>query len=154
MSRQPRGTAAAEAARRVAAVMAIAADDTTTTPDDSTATAQVDDLAEVDTTQPLDQRPIGTALTPAQLSEGVALADATNRAVKLARNAEHNRFAAAYTADVNAAGVLIELLIEVIDQHGSHELADPATIHKLRIHLDSWVGQRGLNGDRAEGGGS
>jgi hypothetical protein len=140
MPRQPRGTAAAEAARRVAAVMALAAGD-------SAATAQGDDLAELDTTQPLDQRTTGTALTPAQLSEGVALADATNRAVKLARNAEHNRFAAAYTADVNAAGVLIELLIEVIDQHGGHELADPATIHKLRIHLDSWVGQRGLNGD-------
>jgi hypothetical protein len=104
-------------------------------------------LDEVDTTQPLDQRPTGTAVVPAHLDDAQALASATDRAVKLARNAEHNRFAAAYTADVNLASGLIELLVEVGDRHSDKELADPATIRKLQAQVESWALQRGLNGD-------
>jgi hypothetical protein len=116
-------------------------------PEARAARQRVAGLDDVDVTQPIDQRPHGAPIVPARDLEARALATATDRAVKLARNAEHQRFAAAYTAETAIIGHLIELVVAVGDRHADHQLGDLEAIRQGRNLFESWAIHRGLDGD-------
>jgi hypothetical protein len=104
-------------------------------------------LHEVDTTQPLDQRPgNGQAMVQARLDHASVDQRAAELAVKVARVAEHARFAAGISADVAHTASLYELLGRAGDATQDHALVAPDLIGQVRSEVEAWGKDRGVNG--------
>jgi len=101
-------------------------------------------LAEVDTTRPLEQRGNGAPLVPARLHG--ADQRAADMAVKVARVAEHARFAAGISADVAHTAQLYELLGRCGDATSDRELVPADLISQVRSQVEAWGKDRGVDG--------
>jgi hypothetical protein len=120
------------------------------------AARRVDALAEVDTTQPLDQRPTGTAVVKAtgHTDDDEFYA----RGIKIVQRADTLRFEAQTAVDCRSLlDQARRLLDEAQDQQDICQVVDEGIVTKLPdigrglvTLFEGWALQRGLNG---EGGG-
>jgi hypothetical protein len=100
---------------------------------------RVASLAEVDTTQPLDQRTTGAALVKA--TSATSDSDRYARGVKIAQHLQTLRF------ENETEIECMSLLDQAQRQTDSHQPVDADVVRKLRVLAESWETQRGLNGD-------
>ena len=122
--------------------LARAAADRTHLPDPEDATEV---LGEVDTTQPVEQRPHGAPLVPARLNHDHVDQRAADLAMKVARVAEHARFAAGYSADVTHTANLLDLLSRAGDAQSDRELVAADLIGQVASEVEAWAKDRGTS---------